>query len=71
MELFDKETLLNLLPSHGEAIYFGKVFTSKESQYYLDKLLKDIAWKNNEVTVFGKKITTNRKVASYGENNIQ
>ena len=71
MELFDKETLLNLLPSDGEAIYFGKVFTIKESQYNLDKLLKNIAWKNDEVTIFGKKITTNRKVAWYGENNIQ
>jgi hypothetical protein len=54
-ELFDKETLLNLLPSDGESIYFGKVFTCKESQYYLGKLLKNIAWKNDEVIIFEKK----------------
>ena len=71
MELFDKEILVNLLPSDGEAIYFGKVFTFKESQQYLDKLLNNIEWRHDEVTIFGKKIITKRKVAWYGENNIE
>lgn len=71
MGIFKNEKVINILPSDGEAFYFGKIFNEKETQYYLDKLLKNIAWKNDEVTIFGKKIKTKRKVAWYGENNIE
>jgi alkylated DNA repair dioxygenase AlkB len=68
MDLFNSSnTLLNLLPGDGEVIYFGPVFTLSESRFYLDHLLKDIAWKNDEAVIFGKKITTKRKVAWYGD----
>jgi alkylated DNA repair dioxygenase AlkB len=70
MELFEKEKVINILPAEGEAIYFGKIFTDIEAQYYLDKLLKNIAWKNDEVTIFGRRIITKRKVSWYGENEI-
>ena len=71
MGIFKNEKVINILPSDGEAFYFGKIFNEKETQYYLDKLLKNIAWKNDEVTIFSKKIKTKRKVAWYGENNIE
>jgi alkylated DNA repair dioxygenase AlkB len=71
LELFDKKTLVNILLVEGKAISYGKIFTDKEAQHYLDKLLMNIEWRHDEVTIFGKKIITKRKVAWYGKNNIE
>jgi alkylated DNA repair dioxygenase AlkB len=69
MELFDQETdpTKNILPSDGIVHYYGKIFSQKEAENYLDILLNTIAWKNDEAIIFGKKIITKRKVAWYGE----
>ena len=67
MSLFNMETITNLLPCDGEAIYYGKVLKQQEAQYYLDKLLDTIAWKNDEAIIFGKHIITKRKVAWYAD----
>jgi len=58
---------LNLLPSDGEVLYFGKIFSAKESDFYLDDLLNTIQWKNDEAFILGKHIITKRKVAWYGD----
>jgi alkylated DNA repair dioxygenase AlkB len=34
---------------------------------YFNSLLQNVAWKNDEVVIFGKHITTKRQVAWYGE----
>ncbi len=57
----------NLLPKDGTVNYYGKLFTTTESDFYLEKLLNNIEWKNDEAVIFGKKIITKRKVAWYGE----
>jgi len=67
MELFDIDTTMNLLPKDGTVNYYGKVFDQKKANYYLEALLKTIAWRNDEAIIFGKKIITKRKVAWYGE----
>lgn len=68
MELFKNDPpLTNLLPKDGIVRYFGKVLSQKEAEYYLNKLLTDIEWKNDEAIIFGKHIITKRKVAWYGD----
>jgi alkylated DNA repair dioxygenase AlkB len=56
----------NILPYDGITQYFGNIYSLEESNYFLNKLLNTIAWKNDEVKIFGKQIITKRKVAWYG-----
>jgi alkylated DNA repair dioxygenase AlkB len=69
MNLFDDhiDSTKNWLPHDGTVQYYGKVFTSQEAHFYYQNLLESIAWRNDEAIIFGKKITTKRKVAWYGE----
>jgi alkylated DNA repair dioxygenase AlkB len=69
MNLFDTETLTNILPYDGEVNYYGRVLNQQAANHYLDILLNDIAWKNDEAIIFGKHIITKRKVAWYGDQN--
>lgn len=57
----------NLLPADGIAIYYGPVISYSDAQNYLNNLLHTIAWKSDEVIIFGKHITTKRKTAWYGD----
>jgi len=69
MKLFDIKVdhSKNLLPKGGTVNYYGKILIQQEAENYLDKLLNNIVWKNDEAIIFGKKIITKRKVAWYGE----
>jgi alkylated DNA repair dioxygenase AlkB len=67
MDLFNDDITANLLPYDGTVIYYGKVMSHALAQFYLEKLLKDIEWKNDEAVIFGKLIITKRKVAWYGD----
>jgi uncharacterized FlgJ-related protein len=71
MKLFKNEILTNILPAGGIVTYYGKAITQKDSQYYLDKLLNNIEWKNDEAIIFGRHIVTKRKVAWYGNNDFE
>ena len=57
----------NLLTAGGEAFYFGRILSDTEAESYFEKLLEQVAWQQDEVMIFGKKITTKRKMAWYGE----
>lgn len=69
MDLFNQtiDKQKNWLPYEGTVHYYGKLFSQKEANNYLETLLNTIAWKNDEAIIFGKKIITKRKVAWYGE----
>ncbi len=69
MKLFDDivDKTKNWLPQDGTVNYFGKLLTQEKADLYFGRLLEDIEWKNDEATLFGKKIMTKRKVAWYGE----
>jgi alkylated DNA repair dioxygenase AlkB len=67
MNLFDQDTITNLLPYDGTVEYYGKVLSQGEADCYLDVLLNTIAWKNDEAVIMGKHIVTARKVAWYGD----
>ncbi len=69
MNLFDMITDANrnILPKDGIVNYYGKLLNQKEANYYFERLLNNIEWRNDEAIIFGKKIITKRKVAWYGE----
>lgn len=70
MELFKYDSTLNLLPYEGTVNYYGRVINPAEADQFLQKLLRDIQWKNDEAVIFGKHIITRRKVAWYGDDNF-
>lgn len=73
MDLFNNKTdnLRNLLPKDGMVQYYGKVLTDQEANRYFDCLMNTIEWKNDEVLIYGKRITTKRKTAWYGDSDFE
>lgn len=69
MRLFELEfdRTKNLLPKNGTVNYYGTLFNRNRANQYLNNLLNNIEWRNDEAIIFGKKIITKRKVAWYGE----
>jgi alkylated DNA repair dioxygenase AlkB len=68
MDLFSQlEEPINILPSDGTALYYGELLPSSDADRFLEYVLDSIEWKRDEAIVFGKHITTQRKVAWYGE----
>ncbi|MGY5351209.1 alpha-ketoglutarate-dependent dioxygenase AlkB family protein [Wenyingzhuangia sp. IMCC45533] len=68
MDLFNS-TPANLLPFDGEVYYYPKVIALQKAKLYYDLLLNNISWQHDEAIMFGKHITTKRKVALYGDTN--
>lgn len=66
MDLFSNENT-NLLPKDGTVHYYGKLLNRSTADQYLQALLNNIEWKNDEAILFGKRIITKRKVAWYGD----
>jgi alkylated DNA repair dioxygenase AlkB len=69
MELFLREIDVekNLLPIDGLVNYYGQIINTAEAKKYTQILYDEIEWRNDETTIFGKKIITKRKVAWYGD----
>ena len=64
--LFDpdpKDCILNLLPKNGGAHYHPKVFDDLQSAQLMSRLQSSLKWEADQLVMFGKKITTRRKVA--------
>lgn len=73
MDLFNQNHSIknNFLPFDGEVYYYGPVFSKAIGKHYFNSLLNTIAWKNDEVFMFGKRIVTKREVAWYGDKNFE
>ena len=73
MDLFNTliNEKINLLPKDGTVYYYGKLFSQKDADHYLQMLLANVDWRNDEAIIFGKKIITKRKVAWYGDKPFQ
>lgn len=69
MDLFNNqaENDENLLPYDGTVNYYGRLMPQQQANHYFETLLHHIEWKNDEAIIFGKQITTKRKVAWYGD----
>ena len=70
MDLFQTETIVNLLPGDGVVNYYGKIIDQKKTQLYFKTLLNTIEWKNDEAKIFGKHFITKRKAAWYGDSDF-
>lgn len=73
MQLFDIEAdpKQNHLPYDGTVQYYGKVVQTKAADHYFDQLMQTIAWENDQALIFGKLLTTKRKVAWYGDRRFE
>lgn len=70
MKLFEIDTAVNLLPNDGIVNYYSKILNDQEIVMYMDRLLHQIPWKNDEAVIFGRHIITKRKVAWFGDRNF-
>lgn len=61
----------NLLPYDGKVSYYGILLDSETANFFYRNLMENIAWKNDELKMFGKRIITKRKVAWYGDEALQ
>jgi len=66
MDLFNNHQT-NLLPKDGVVQYFGKVISTENANQFMEALINNIEWKNDEVVIYGKRIITKRKMAWYGD----
>jgi alkylated DNA repair dioxygenase AlkB len=67
MDLFRQSATANLLPRDGLVRYLGPVFDPQDATRIFADLQKNIPWAHDEVVMFGKRITTARLVAWYGD----
>ena len=67
MNLFNQEPVTNVLPYDGVADYYRKVLGHSQANDYYHRLLTSVAWRHDELVMFGKPIVTRRKVAWYGD----
>lgn len=59
----------NLLPKDGEVYYLNNIFSGELSEDLFQKLMTSISWQQDQLYMFGKLITTSRKVAWIGDPN--
>ncbi len=72
MDLFSNyiTELVNLLPEDGTVYYYPNFLSREKGDFFLDNFTNNIAWKQDELIIFGKRITTKRKVAWYADAGI-
>jgi len=71
MDLFNINSVQNILPFEGEVLNYGLVLDSNLSALYFNKFLEAAFWEHDELIVFGKHLKTNRKVAWFGDQDYQ
>lgn len=70
LTLFEQEeTPQNIIPFDGEVIYYPNFFSTEESTIMLERLLNEITWKQEVISMYGKKINIPRLTAWYGDPN--
>ena len=65
--LFSKSFTDNLLPFDGEVYLHDNLMTEKRELEYLNKLEKNIEWKQEGMKIYGKEVDFPRLTAWYGE----
>jgi alkylated DNA repair dioxygenase AlkB len=59
----------NLLPKDGEAFYYPEFLDEATCALLFDGLMNSLNWQQDQLHMFGRKITTQRKVAWVGDPN--
>ena len=57
----------NILPYDGEVYYKKCIWDKPNAENLLREMQQHLHWQHDELMMFGKKITTNRKVSWYGD----
>ena len=68
--LFDPDLsacTLNILPKDGRAYYYPNIFDEQRSQWLMTQLQESLTWESDQLIMFGKVVTTRRKVAWVGD----
>ena len=59
---FNEDGVSKILNKDGTVNYYAKILPSEEANQYFDLLMQNILWEKEEVIIFGKHITTKRKL---------
>lgn len=70
MLVSDSDFTQNMLPLDGEVYYIRNFISESKQLYFLKALTENISWQHDELLMFGKTITTKRKVAWYADSGI-
>jgi alkylated DNA repair dioxygenase AlkB len=62
-----KDPLLNLLPRDGSVYYYPGVFDEASCVHLMDTLTQSLPWESDQLIMFGKVVTTRRKVVWVGD----
>jgi alkylated DNA repair dioxygenase AlkB len=68
-ENLEKDPLQNLLPEHGSVYYYPEFCDVVSSAHLVKVLQQSLVWESDQLIMFGKRITTRRKVAWVGDLN--
>ena len=60
-----------IIQQDGDAVYYGNILTQEQQECHFNDLVNGIQWVNEVVIMFGKTITTKRKVAFYGNDSME
>lgn len=60
----------NIINKDGIAVYYGSILNEETLPFIYTNLLNKIAWQQDQIMMFGKVITTKRKVAFYADKHI-
>lgn len=60
----------NLLPEKGEVFYYPYFFDKDQSNILLERLIREINWKQEPIWMFGKQVMQPRLTALYGNEGI-
>ena len=66
-----EKELINIISHDGQAVYYGSILKKEEISAHFDALFNTIDWQHEVIVMFGKELTTKRKVAFYGDNAIE
>lgn len=66
-----EKTISNVIRKDGQVHYYGVIINQNQSDTYFNELLHNIKWTNEKLTMFGREITINRKVAFYADSFIE
>ena len=61
------DSALNILSKDGSAHYFPKVFAEQSATQFMNQLQASLTWEPDQLMMFGKLVTTRRKVAWVGD----
>lgn len=59
--------MTNLLPIQGEVYLLPAFFTAEESAVFMQRLVGEVAWRQEPIKIFGKEVMQPRLTAWYGD----